>query len=166
MFPTLLLFYMKTFQPRIVYLKCHCRIKETNIVIQLDLCFIISRRQPSSQHWVGQDLTHVIITALYYINITRKHKDLAQGAQWQRIQLMCRGPTLMKINALESPTLYFPSDTLIMGNWAGQEQRPRISRTWGKHKHDTHTHQRGTSLCPLPLLRNSGPVTSCLVTYL
>lgn len=35
----------------------------------------------------------------------------------------------MKINALESPTLYFPSDTLIMGNWAGQEHWPRISRT-------------------------------------
>lgn len=43
---------------------------------------------------------------------------------------MMEAPTLMKISALESPTLYFPSDTLIMGNWAGQEHLPRISRTW------------------------------------
>lgn len=36
----------------------------------------------------------------------------------------------MKIRELESPTLYFPSDTFVMGNWAGQEHRPSISRTY------------------------------------
>lgn len=37
--------------------------------------------------------------------------------------------TRTKMSVLESPTLYFPSETLTMGNCEGQEQQPRISRT-------------------------------------
>lgn len=37
--------------------------------------------------------------------------------------------TRTKMSMLESPTRYFPSETLIMGNWSGQVQRPRISLT-------------------------------------
>lgn len=37
--------------------------------------------------------------------------------------------TRTKMRVLESPTLYLPSETLTMGNWEGQEQQPRISRT-------------------------------------
>lgn len=36
----------------------------------------------------------------------------------------------MKMSALESPTLYFPSETLVIGNCDGQEHWPRISRTY------------------------------------
>lgn len=39
--------------------------------------------------------------------------------------------TRTKMSVLESPTLYFPSETLTMGNCEGQEQQPRISRTCG-----------------------------------
>lgn len=37
--------------------------------------------------------------------------------------------TLTKMSKLESPTRYFPSETLIMGNWSGQVHLPRISLT-------------------------------------
>lgn len=40
--------------------------------------------------------------------------------------------TRTKMSRLESPTRYLPSDTLIMGNWSGQVQWPRISRTCGQ----------------------------------
>ena len=40
--------------------------------------------------------------------------------------------TRTKMSVLESPTLYLPSETLTMGNWEGQEQHPRISRTCGR----------------------------------
>lgn len=38
--------------------------------------------------------------------------------------------TRTKMRVLESPTLYLPSETLTMGNCEGQEQQPRISRTY------------------------------------
>lgn len=37
--------------------------------------------------------------------------------------------TRTKMSRLESPTRYFPSETLIMGNWSGQVQWPKISLT-------------------------------------
>ena len=56
--------------------------------------------------------------------------------KWRRRGLLCRH-TRTNIRVLESPTLYLPSDTLIMGNWVGQVHRLIKCWTWGKG--DTHT---------------------------
>lgn len=69
----------------------------------------------------------------------------------------------MKINALESPTLYFPSDTLIIGNWAGQEHRPRISRTWGE-QNMRHIREE-LHYDPFLFFRSVHPLRLCLVTH-
>lgn len=58
--------------------------------------------------------------------------SLSRGLGAQPWGGCCRQPltlTRTKMSRLESPTRYLPSETLIMGNWSGQVQWPRISLT-------------------------------------
>lgn len=84
---------------------------------------VVLQRVPAASHTHH----HVAPQHLWEPGVRRSRA----GQPPPRLCLLGEPPALTrtKMSRLESPTRYFPSETLIMGNWSGQVQRPKISLT-------------------------------------